>query len=95
MSQPDYLALPDPHLNPVFAAAYDDPTHELFGLAAVGAAVGILSDLAGGGAVVEFAVGTGRLALPLAKTGIQVHGIDFSEPMLAELQKKTKRTLFR
>jgi cation diffusion facilitator CzcD-associated flavoprotein CzcO len=85
---PDYLTLPDVHLNPVVAAAYDDPDHELFSLEAIASAVDFLSGLAGDGAAVEFAVGTGRLALPLAKAGVRVHGIDFSEPMLAELRKK-------
>jgi len=88
MSASDYLALPDPHLNPVVAAAYDDPVHELFSQEVVGAAVAVLSDLARDGAAVEFAVGTGRLALPLTEAGIRVHGIDCSEPMLAELQRK-------
>ncbi len=36
----------------------------------------------------EFAVGTGRIALPLAMTGVAVHGIDFSQAMLAELRRK-------
>jgi len=43
---------------------------------------------AGDGYAVEFAVGTGRIALPLAQRGITVHGIDFSEPMLEQLQSK-------
>jgi hypothetical protein len=50
--------------------------------------VALLSGLAGGGAAVEFAVGTGRVALPLANAGVQVHGIDFSEPMLDQLRRK-------
>ncbi len=44
--------------------------------------------LAGGEKAVEFAVGTGRLALPLAERGVTVLGIDFSEPMVSELRKK-------
>lgn len=88
MSALDYLALPDPHLDPAVAAAYDDPANERFGGEAVGTAVDLLAELTGGGAAVEFAVGTGRLALPLAQAGVEVHGIDFSEPMVAELAKK-------
>jgi SAM-dependent methyltransferase len=84
----DYLARPDPHLDPLVAAEYDDPDDEMFGSEAISAAVAVLSDLAGGGTAVEFAVGTGRLAIPLAETGVQVYGVDFSEPMLAELRKK-------
>lgn len=88
MTMSDYLALPDPHLDPVVAAAYDDPSHERFRPEVVGATVEVLCDLAGDGVAVEFAVGTGRVALPLAGAGVDVHGIDFSEPMLAELHRK-------
>lgn len=88
MTPADYLALPDAHLDPVVAAAYDYSKHELFSPEAIGAAVEILCGLAGDGAAVEFAVGTGRLALPLAEAGVRVHGIDFSEPMLTELRRK-------
>ena len=88
MTASEYLALPDPHLDPVVAAAYDDPTHERFRADAIAATVDVLSELAGGGAAVEFAIGTGRIAVPLAATGVEVHGIDFSEPMLAELRAK-------
>ncbi len=88
MPASNYLDIPDPHLDPVVAANYDDPADERFSASAVGAAVSLLSDLANGGPAVEFAVGTGRLALPLAEAGVRVHGIDFSEAMLAELQKK-------
>lgn len=88
MSSPDYLARPDAHLDPAVAAAYDDPADERFSSEAIGPTVAVLADLAGDGPVVEFAVGTGRVALPLAAAGIQVRGIELSEPMLAELRKK-------
>ncbi len=88
MSAPDYLTQPDAHLNPVVAAVYDEAEHKKFDPESVGAAVSVLSDLADGGPVVEFAVGTGRLALPLSERGASVHGIDLSEPMLAELRRK-------
>jgi len=52
------------------------------------AAVETLAELAAGGPVLELAVGTGRLALPLAKRGLAVHGIDASEAMLAKLRAK-------
>ena len=84
----DPLSSPDPHLDPVVAANYDEAEAARFDPAAVGPAVNLLASLAGSGSAVEFAVGTGRLALPLAETGVAVHGIDFSEAMLAELQKK-------
>jgi len=52
------------------------------------AATDFLAGLAGAGPVLELAVGTGRIAIPLAAKGITVHGVDFSEPMLAQLRAK-------
>ena len=72
MTASNPLAVPDPHLDPAVAAAYDDPSHERFGAEAVGATVEVLSELAGDGVAVEFAVGTGRIALPIiARTRLQ------------------------
>lgn len=51
-------------------------------------AVEVLAGLAAGGRVLELAVGTGRIALPLAARGLSVHGIDSSEPMVARLREK-------
>jgi SAM-dependent methyltransferase len=50
--------------------------------------VSFLEPLAGGGAL-ELAVGTGRIALPLAERGVRVAGIDLSPDMVAQLRKKT------
>jgi SAM-dependent methyltransferase len=47
-----------------------------------------LAELAGRGPVLELAVGTGRIALPLAERGIEVHGIDASEAMVARMRSK-------
>jgi hypothetical protein len=88
MAKPDYLSSPDEHLKPLVAANYDDAVAQRFSAAAIVPAVRVLADLAGKGTAIEFAVGTGRLALPLAEAGTAVCGIDFSEPMLAELRKK-------
>src|SRR5579859_2777663 len=52
------------------------------------AAVAALAELAGNGPVLELAIGTGRVALPLAARGLEVHGIDASEAMVAELREK-------
>jgi hypothetical protein len=52
------------------------------------ATVSFLVTLADGGPALELAIGTGRIALPLAATGIRVDGIDFSEPMVSELRTK-------
>src|SRR6266540_871990 len=51
-------------------------------------AVETLAELAGSGPVLELAIGTGRLALPLAERGLEVHGIDASEAMVAKLREK-------
>ena len=52
------------------------------------AAVAFLAELAASGPVLELAIGTGRIALPLAERGIDVHGIDASEKMVARLRSK-------
>jgi SAM-dependent methyltransferase len=52
------------------------------------ATVETLAELAGGGPVLELAIGTGRLALPLAERGLELHGIDASEAMVAKLREK-------
>ncbi|MDQ3897610.1 MAG: class I SAM-dependent methyltransferase [Actinomycetota bacterium] len=51
-------------------------------------AVERLAELAGAGPVLELGVGTGRLALPLADRGLEVHGLDSSEDMLDRLRRK-------
>ena len=52
------------------------------------AAVAFLEKLAGGGLALELAVGTGRIALPLAARGILVDGIDISPAMVEQLRTK-------
>jgi SAM-dependent methyltransferase len=51
-------------------------------------AIEALVELAGAGPVLELAIGTGRLALPLAERDLEVHGIDASEAMVAKLREK-------
>jgi 16S rRNA A1518/A1519 N6-dimethyltransferase RsmA/KsgA/DIM1 with predicted DNA glycosylase/AP lyase activity len=48
----------------------------------------MLAGLARGGPALEFAVGTGRVALPLAARGIAVHGLELSPHMAAQLNAK-------
>ncbi len=50
--------------------------------------VELLAELAGEGAALEFAVGTGRVALPLAARGVPVSGIELSVPMTDRLRAK-------
>ena len=52
------------------------------------AAVAFLEELAGGGPALKLAVGTGRIALPLADRGIHVDGVDISPAMVAQLRTK-------
>jgi hypothetical protein len=70
------------------AARYDEDEAEMFEPSVVEPAVDFLAGLAGGGAALELAVGTGRIALPLAGRGVPVHGIDLSPAMVAELRAK-------
>jgi hypothetical protein len=51
-------------------------------------AVSFLRDLAGEGPALELGIGTGRIALPLAEGGVEVHGVDASEAMLGKLTAK-------
>ena len=68
---------------PEVAATYDDrPRGD------EEAAVARLAELAGDGPALEFAVGTGRLALPLAATGLRVDGIELSAAMIDKLRAK-------
>ncbi len=50
--------------------------------------VDLLVELAGGGPVLEFAVGTGRIAIPLSAHGVPVYGIELSPHMVEQLQRK-------
>lgn len=65
-----------------FADVYDDWYH---GISDIAATTNTLADLAGDGPVLELGVGTGRLAIPLAATGVEVHGLDSSQAMLDRL----------
>jgi SAM-dependent methyltransferase len=52
------------------------------------AGVRLLSELAGRGRALELGVGTGRVALPLAARGVEVHGIDASPAMVERMRAK-------
>jgi SAM-dependent methyltransferase len=54
-------------------------------------AVAALFEMAGGGPVLEFGVGTGRLAVPLADRGVEVVGVDISPEMLVKLKEKSAK----
>jgi SAM-dependent methyltransferase len=84
--------LPDFFGEPI-AAAYDDDSDGRFSEAHLALESGFLADLAArdgqsGGRALELAIGTGRVAVPLAARGVEVHGIDLSEAMVARLRAK-------
>jgi SAM-dependent methyltransferase len=70
------------------AARYDESSAEMFDPAVVEPAVAFLAQLAGGGRALELGVGTGRIALPLARRGVPVHGIELSNAMVSRLRAK-------
>src|SRR4051812_20234779 len=70
------------------APGYDESSAERFEPGVLNPTVDLLAELAGTGRALEFAIGTGRIALPLAARGVPVHGIDDSEAMVARLRAK-------
>ncbi|WP_229397769.1 class I SAM-dependent methyltransferase [Micromonospora okii] len=70
------------------AQRYDTPGTGMFAPEVLGPTVDRLAALAGGGPALEFAVGTGRVAVPLAQRGVRVTGIELSTAMLDRLRTK-------
>lgn len=70
------------------APGYDQASAAMFEPAVLGPTVDRLVELADGGRALELAVGTGRVALPLQARGVEVHGIERSRAMVAELAAK-------
>jgi SAM-dependent methyltransferase len=79
--------MPENHFGERVAARYDDDV-EIFDPSVVDPVVDFLAGLAGDGAALELGIGTGRIALPLARRGVRVSGIDLSEEMVARLRAK-------
>ena len=69
------------------AARYDDHG-PMYDPALLQATTAFLADLADGGSALEFAIGTGRVALPLAARGVPVHGIELSQAMVEQMRRK-------
>ena len=80
--------MPENHFGEAVAASYDDDSADMFQPSVLEPTVEFLAELAGDGAALELGIGTGRIALPLARRGIPVHGIDLSEAMVARLRAK-------
>jgi SAM-dependent methyltransferase len=70
------------------AKTYDTPGTGMFDPALLEATTRRLADLAEGGPALEFAIGTGRVAIPLHVRGVPVTGIELSEPMVEQLRAK-------
>lgn len=70
------------------AARYDQSSAEKFAPEVLQPTVAFLARLAGPGPALEFALGTGRVAIPLAARGIPVTGIELSQPMVDQLRRK-------
>jgi SAM-dependent methyltransferase len=70
------------------AERYDERYDYMSDPSVVDPIVAFLAGLAGDGAALELGIGTGRIALPLARRGVRVHGIDLSEAMVARLHAK-------
>src|SRR2546430_4304636 len=70
------------------AQVYDDSPHQEFKAETITTTADVLTDLAAGGRALELAVGTGRIAVPLAQRGVPVHGIEMSRAMVARMRAK-------
>jgi SAM-dependent methyltransferase len=80
--------MPENHFGEPVATRYDESSADMFEPAVVDPVVDFLAGLAGDGAALELGIGTGRIALPLSRRGVRVHGIDLSEAMVARLRAK-------
>src|SRR5215207_6838993 len=80
--------MPEDHFGEPVAERYDETAADMFEPVVVDSAVDFLADLAGTGAALELGIGTGLIALPLARRGVRVHGIDLSPAMVARLRAK-------
>lgn len=74
------------------AARYDNVDDAMFSDRVLVPTVDFLVDLADGGAVLEFAIGTGRVAVPVLARGLDVSGIELSAPMIEMLRTKVSET---
>ena len=78
----------DGYFDEAAAATYDGSSGDAFDPATIEATVGLLAGLAGPGRALELAIGTGRIAVPLAARGVPVTGIELSNAMVARLRAK-------
>lgn len=69
------------------AAAYDSTSAVMYAPDVLDPTVDLLAELAHDGPALELAIGTGRVALPLSKRGVEVHGIELSPHMVEQLRQ--------
>jgi ubiquinone/menaquinone biosynthesis C-methylase UbiE len=74
------------------AAFYDERSAPMAAPEVVGPVVDLLAAFAQDGGALEFGIGTGRIALPLAERGVRVVGIDNSEAMLSRAWRASSRS---
>ncbi|GAA4076200.1 MULTISPECIES: class I SAM-dependent DNA methyltransferase [Streptomyces] len=70
------------------ADRYDAGETEMSSAAVLGPTIAFLAEVAGDGRALEFAIGTGRVGVPLRESGVPVAGIELSEHMAAVLRRK-------
>jgi len=75
--------MPDARFDEWLAQRYEKLWPELFDPLLIDRTVDFLAGLAGAGAALELGIGTGRIAVPLSRRGVRVHGIELS-PAMAE-----------
>jgi SAM-dependent methyltransferase len=80
--------MPSSTWGPRAAEVYDQTSAPMFDPAVLDPAVDLLAELADGGPVLELAIGTGRVALPLSARGLEVSGIELSPHMVGQLRAK-------
>src|SRR5918912_2688099 len=71
------------------AQRYERLWPELFDEQLIAATVAVLRELVGSSPALEFGVGTGRIAVPLSRAGVRVHGIELSPAMAARLRAQS------
>jgi SAM-dependent methyltransferase len=78
--------MPENYFDERIARSYREKWPHLFETAVVDPAVSFLAELAGDGAALELGIGTGRIAIPLSRRGVRVHGIELSPAMVEQLR---------
>src|SRR5579871_5707045 len=82
------LAMPENRFDEWVAQRYEILWPEIYQPSFVDPSVELLAELAGPGPAMEFGIGTGRVALPLSRRGVQVHGIEISSAMVTRLKEQ-------